>query len=125
IHVDQSHGGSSSQARAIIDGLNADVVTLALWSDTDALRRKGLIAEGWEDRLPYRSLPYYSTIVFVVRKGNPKEIKDWPDLVREGVKVITPSPKTSGNGRLSFLAAWGAIRDAGGSEPEAEEYVRK
>src|SRR6266702_7066427 len=100
IKLEQSHGGSSSQARAIIDGLNADVVTLALWSDTDALRRKGLIAGGWEDRLPNRSLPYYSTIVFVVRKGNPKGIKDWPDLVKQGVGVITPNPKTSGNGRL-------------------------
>jgi sulfate transport system substrate-binding protein len=125
IKLEQSHAGSSSQARAVIDGLDADVVTLALWSDTDALRRKGLIADGWEERLPNRSLPYYSTIVFVVRKGNPKEIKDWPDLVKQGVGVITPNPKTSGNGRLSFLAAWGAVRDQGGSESEAEDYVRK
>jgi sulfate transport system substrate-binding protein len=125
ITLEQSHGGSSSQARAVIDGLNADVVTLALWSDTDALRRKGLIAEGWEVRLPNRSLPYYSTIVFVVRKGNPKNVRDWPDLVRHGVAVITPNPRTSGNGRLSFLAAWGAIRDQGGSDADAEDYVRK
>jgi len=125
IKLEQSHGGSSSQARSVIDGLKADVVTLALWSDTDALRRKGLIAEGWEERLPNRSLPYYSTIVFVVRNGNPKGIKDWPDLVKPGVGVITPNPKTSGNGRLSFLAAWGAIRDQGGSEADAEEYIRK
>ena len=125
INLQQSHAGSSSQARAVIDGLQADVVTLALWSDTDALRRKGLIADKWEDRLPNRSLPYYSTIVFVVRKGNPKQIKDWPDLVHDGVGVITPNPKTSGNGRLSFLAAWGAIRGQGGSEAEAEDYVRK
>jgi sulfate transport system substrate-binding protein len=125
IRLEQSHGGSSSQARAVVDGLGADVVTLALWSDTEALRRKGLIAEGWEERLPDHSLPYYSTIVFVVRKGNPKQIRDWPDLIREGVAVITPNPKTSGNGRLSFLAAWGAVRDRGGSESEAEEYVRR
>src|SRR5437016_5247404 len=88
--VRQSHGGSSSQARAVIDGLDADVVTLALWSDTDAIRKKGLIYPGWEDRLPNRSLPYLSTIVFVVRKGNPKGVKDWPDLVRGDVQVITP-----------------------------------
>ena len=87
----------------------ADVVTLALWSDTDAIRKKGLIDDGWEERLPNRSLPYISTIVFVVRKGNPKGIKDWPDLVRDDVEVITPNPKTSGNGKLSFLAAWGAV----------------
>jgi sulfate transport system substrate-binding protein len=121
--IEQSHGGSSSQARAVIDGLEADVVTLALWSDTDALRNKGLIAEGWENRLPENSLPYTSTIVFVVRKGNPRGIKDWPDLTREGVRIITPSPKTSGNGRLSFLAAWGAVRYRQGTEEEAEQFV--
>ncbi len=121
--IRQSHGGSGSQARAVIDGLEADVVTLALWTDVDAIRRKGLIAPGWEDRLPHRSLPYYSTIVFVVRKGNPKGIRDWPDLVRPGVTVITPNPKTSGNGRLSFLAAWGAVRQRGGSEEDAGKFV--
>src|SRR5579884_1250678 len=121
--VKQSHGGSSSQARAVIDGLDADVVTLALWSDTDAIRRKGLIKDSWEERLPHRSLPYFSTIVFVVRKGNPKGVKDWPDLTRGDVRVITPDPKTSGNGRLSFLAAWGAVRAAGGTEGQAKEYV--
>jgi sulfate transport system substrate-binding protein len=124
IVIYQSHGGSSSQARGVMDGLPADVVTLALWSDTDALRKKKLLAEGWEERLPQRSVPYYSTIVFVVRKGNPKNIRDWADLVKQGVGVITPNPKTSGNGRLSFLAAWGAMRNAGGSEQEAEDYVR-
>jgi sulfate transport system substrate-binding protein len=123
VKVKQSHGGSSSQARKVIDGLEADVVTLALWSDVDAIRQKGLIKDGWEDRLPEHSLPYFSTIVFVVRKGNPKGVKDWPDLVKEGVQVITPDPKTSGNGRLSFLAAWGSVIDAGGSEEKAEEYV--
>jgi sulfate transport system substrate-binding protein len=119
----QSHGGSSSQARSVIEGLDADVVTLALWSDTDAIRRRGLIDDGWEERLPRRSLPYLSTIVFVVRKGNPKNVRDWPDLVRPGLRVITPSPKTSGNGKLSFLAAWGAVRHAGGSEKEARRFV--
>jgi len=125
VSIRQSHGGSSSQARSVIDGLPADVVTLALWSDTDALREKGLIAEKWAERLPENSLPYHSTIVFVVRKGNPKEIKDWADLTRPGVEVITPNPKTSGNGKLSFLAAWGAIRQKGGSEAEALEFVQK
>jgi sulfate transport system substrate-binding protein len=122
--IKQSHGGSGSQARAVIDGLPADVVSLALWSDTDALRKKGLLAEKWDVRLPYRALPYFSTIVFVVRKGNPRSIHDWPDLVREGVGVITPNPKTSGNGKLSLLAAWGAVRSRGGGEADAEEYVR-
>jgi sulfate/thiosulfate transport system substrate-binding protein len=121
--IQQSHGGSGSQARAVIDGLEADVVTLALWSDTDAIRKSGLLAPDWEKRLPNRSLPYLSTIVFVVRKGNPRGIHDWPDLVQAGVEVITPSPKTSGNGKLSFLAAWGSVRTAGGSEKEAEEFV--
>ncbi len=121
--IKQSHGGSSSQARSVIDGLDADVVTLALWSDTDAIRKKKLIEEGWEERFPNRSLPYYSTIVFVVRKGNPKQIRDWADLAKPGVGVITPNPKTSGNGRLSFLAAWGAVRDRGGSDKEAQDFV--
>jgi sulfate/thiosulfate transport system substrate-binding protein len=121
--IHQSHGGSSSQARAVIDGLDADVVTLALWSDTDALRKKALIDAGWEERLPHRSLPYFSTIVFVVRKGNPKGVHDWPDLVKPDVTVITPNPKTSGNGKLSFLAAWGAVRERGGSEQDALALV--
>jgi sulfate transport system substrate-binding protein len=119
----QSHGGSSSQARAVIDGLEADVVALGLWPDTDQLRKAGLIREGWEDQLPNRSLPYTSTIVFVVRKGNPKQIHDWPDLIRPAVEVVTPNPKTSGNGRLSFLAAWGYVVLNGGSEPEARAFV--
>ena len=123
VSVRQSHGGSTSQARAVLDGLQADVVTLALWSDTDALRKNKLIAADWEDRLPNRSLPYYSTIVFVVRHGNPKGIRDWNDLVRPGVEVVTPNPKTSGNGKLSFLAAWGAVREAGGSDAAAEAFV--
>jgi sulfate transport system substrate-binding protein len=121
--IHQSHGASGSQARAVIDGQDADVVTLALWPDTDAIRRKGLIADGWEKRLPNNSLPYYSTIVFVVRKGNPKGIKDWADLVKGDVQIITPNPKTSGNGRLSFLAAWGSVLHRGGSEEQAREFV--
>lgn len=123
--IRQSHASSGGQARAVIDGLEADVVTLALWSDTDAIRQKGLIAENWQERLPEHSLAYYSTIVFVVRKGNPKQIKDWPDLVKSGVEIITPNPKTSGNGRLSFLAAWGAVRERGGSEEQAREFVTR
>jgi len=121
--IKQSHGASSSQARAVMDGLEADVVTLALWSDVDAIREQGLLNSGWEDRLPNRSLPYISTIVFVVRKGNPRNIKDWPDLVRGEVQVITPNPKTSGNGRLSLLAAWGSVVARGGSEAEATEFL--
>jgi sulfate transport system substrate-binding protein len=123
LSIKQSHGGSSSQARQVIDGLEADVVTLALWPDVDAIRKTGLIADGWEQRLPNGSLPYSSTIVFVVRKGNPKEIKDWPDLVRGDVKIITPSPKTSGNGKLSFLAAWGSVTERGGTDEAAEKFV--
>jgi len=121
--IKQSHGGSGSQARAVIDGLEADVVTLALWSDTDAICKKGFIAPGWEERLPNRSLPYYSTIVFVVRQGNPKQIRDWPDIVRPGVAIITPNPKTSGNGKLSLLAAWGSVVRSGGSDEDAQRFV--
>lgn len=107
--IKQSHGGSSRQAHAVIEGLEADVVSLALPSDIDLLRKHGLIKDGWPDRLPNHAQPYTSTIVFVVRRGNPKSIKDWPDLVRPDVSVITPNPKTSGNGKLSLLAAWGSI----------------
>ncbi|MGE3314646.1 MAG: sulfate ABC transporter substrate-binding protein [Planctomycetaceae bacterium] len=123
VSIKQSHGGSGTQARAVIDGLEADVVTLAIWPDTDALRKNKLIADGWEERLPNRSLPYISTIVFVVRKGNPKGIKDWPDLIKKDVEVITPNPKTSGNGKLSFLAAWGDVLQRGGSEDDAQKFV--
>jgi sulfate transport system substrate-binding protein len=123
VQVRQSHGGSGSQARAVIDGLDADVLTLALWTDTDAVRKSGRLAAGWETRLPNRGLPFTSTIVFVVRKGNPKGIRDWPDLLRDGVTVITPNPKTSGNGKWSFLAMWGAVVTRGGSEADAERFV--
>jgi len=118
-----THAGSSSQARSVIEGLEADVVSLAMWNDTNAIARAGLIDAGWETTLPNNSLPYSSTIVFVVRKDNPKQIKDWPDLLKEGVEIISPNPKTSGNGKLSFLAAWGAVLDRGGNEVEALKYV--
>jgi sulfate/thiosulfate transport system substrate-binding protein len=121
--INQSHGGSSAQARAVVDGLDADVVTLAMWPDTDAIRKAGLIAAGWEKRFPNNSVPWTSTIVFVVRKGNPKGIKDWPDIVKPGIEIVTPSPKTSGNGKFSFLAAWGAVIQRGGSEPDARAFV--
>lgn len=121
--VKQSHGGSSSQARAVNDGLEADVVTLAMFPDTDAIRKTGLIADGWVNHFPNRSLPYTSTIVFVVRKGNPKGIKDWKDLSKPGIEIVTPNPKTSGNGKLSFLAAWGSVLKSGGSEADALAFV--
>ncbi len=122
--IQQSHGGSSRQAQAVIDGLPADVVTLALRSDVEALHKRGLIADGWAQRLPKNSEPYTSTIVFVVRKGNPRAIKDWPDLVRPGVAVITPNPKTSGNGKLSVLAAWGSVIYRGGTDSQALQYLK-
>src|SRR6187455_231742 len=123
VDIKQSHGGSSTQARSVIDGLDADVTTLASFLDTDAISQKGLIAPGWVDRLPNRSRPYTSTVVFVVRKGNPKGIKDWPDLVKPGVEVVTPNPKTSGNGYLSFFSAWGSVVLRGGSRDDAVKYV--
>lgn len=127
VTVRQSHGGSGKQARAVIDGLDADVVTLALAFDIDALNKKGnLLPADWQSRLPERSAPYTSTIVFVVRKGNPKRIADWPDLVREGVAVITPNPKTSGGARWAYLAAWGfAARQPGGTEATARDFVTR
>ena len=123
--IRQSHGGSGSQARAVVDGLEADVVTLALWSDTEAVRKAGLIDPGWEKRLPNDSVPYHSTVVFVVRKGNPKNIHDWADIVKPGVQIVTPNPKTSGNGKLSFLAAWGSVTERGGSQADALAFVTK
>jgi sulfate/thiosulfate-binding protein len=123
--IKMSHGGSGSQARAVVDGLEADVVTLAMWPDTDAVRKSGLIANGWEERLPNSSVAYESTIVFVVRRGNPKGIKDWPDLAKPGIEIVTPNPKTSGNGKLSLLAAWGSVTERGGTEEQARELVIK
>jgi len=125
LEITQSHGGSGRQARAVIDGLEADVVTLALFSDVDSLRKQGLIPNGWAQRLPHNSAPWTSTIVFVVRKGNPLHIHDWPDLIAPHVEVITPNPKTSGNGKLSLLSAWGSVIYRGGDEAQAREYVRK
>ncbi len=120
----QSHGGSGSQARAVIDGLEADVVTLALAYDVDAVSNSGLIHKDWQKRLPQNSSPYTSTIVFLVRKGNPKGIKDWNDLIRPGVQVITPNPKTSGGARWNYLAAWEyAKRKNGGNDAKAREFV--
>jgi sulfate/thiosulfate-binding protein len=125
--INQSHGGSGAQSRAVIDGLEADVVTLALAYDIDALAQKAkLLPADWQKRLPEASTPYTSTIVFLVRKGNPKHIHDWADLVRPGVQVITPNPKTSGGARWSYLAAWAyAERKPGGSKAAAKEYVRQ
>ncbi len=124
--IRQSHGGSGKQARSVIAGLEADVVTLALAYDIDAIAEKGLIAPDWQKRLPHNASPYTSTIVFLVRKGNPKEIKDWPDLIRPGVGVITPNPKTSGAARWSHLAAWGyVLKQPGGNEAKAKEFVAK
>ncbi|MGA3086998.1 MAG: sulfate ABC transporter substrate-binding protein [Terriglobales bacterium] len=123
--IQQSHGGSSRQALSVIEGTPADVVTLALSSDVDALRKRGLIAENWARRLPNNSQPYTSTIVFVVRKGNRRAIQDWPDLIRPGVSVITPNPKTSGNGKLSVLAAYGSVISRGGTNAQALQYLRE
>jgi sulfate transport system substrate-binding protein len=126
IFIQQSHGGSGKQARAVIDGLEADVVTLALAYDIDVIARKGLLAEDWQKRLPENSAPYTSTIVFLVRKGNPKRIHDWKDLIRPDVQVITPHPKTSGGARWSYLAAFGyALEQSGGNETEALAYLKR
>jgi sulfate/thiosulfate transport system substrate-binding protein len=126
VTVQQSHGGSGKQARAVIDGLPADVVTLALAYDIDAIAERNVIAKDWQKRLPNNSAPYTSTIVLLVRKGNPKHIKDWEDLVRPGISVITPNPKTSGGARWNYLAAWGyALRRWGGDEAKARDFVAK
>src|SRR5690606_6868764 len=110
VTIEQSHGGAGKQARAVIDGLAADVVTLALAYDIDAISEKtGKIPKDWQSRLPHNSAPYTSTIVFLVRKGNPKQIKDWDDLIKPGVQVITPNPKTSGGARWNYLAAWAYV----------------
>ncbi|WP_458149996.1 sulfate ABC transporter substrate-binding protein [Bradyrhizobium sp. UFLA05-109] len=123
VEIKQSHGGSGSQARAVIDGLQADVVTLALAYDIDAIAAKGLTAADWQKRLPQNSSPYTSTIVFLVRKGNPKGIKDWDDLVKPGVSVITPNPKTSGGARWNYLAAWGYALKKFGSVDKAKQFI--
>ncbi|MEV8471352.1 MULTISPECIES: sulfate ABC transporter substrate-binding protein [unclassified Ralstonia] len=121
-----SHGGSGKQARSVIDGLDADVVTLALGYDIDAIAEKGLTGKDWQKRLPHNASPYTSTIVFLVRKGNPKGIKDWNDLVKPGIAVITPNPKTSGGARWNYLAAWAyALKQPGGSDATAKDFVQK
>jgi sulfate transport system substrate-binding protein len=125
VTVEQSHGGSGKQSRAVIDGLEADVVTLALGYDVDAISKSGLISPGWKDKLPDNSAPYTSTIVFLVRAGNPKGIKDWGDLIKPGVQVITPNPKTSGGARWNYLAAWGyALKQPGGDDAKAKDFVQ-
>ena len=126
VTVNQSHGGSGKQARAIIDGLDADVATLALAYDIDAISDKsGLLPSNWQSRLPNNSAPYTSTIVFLVKKGNPKGIKDWDDLVKPGISVITPNPKTSGGARWNYLAAWGYALKKYGNDPAARDFVAK
>lgn len=126
VTIKQSHGGSGKQARSVIDGLEADVVTLALGYDVDAIAAKGLIKTGWQKELPHNSAPYTSSIVFLVRKGNPKKIKNWNDLVKPGVAVITPNPKTSGGARWNYLAAWAyAQHQPGGNNAKAKEFVAR
>lgn len=125
VEIKQSHGGSGSQARSVIDGLQADVVTLALAYDIDAIAGKGLTSADWQKRLPQNSSPYTSTIVFLVRKGNPKGIRDWDDLLKPGVAVITPNPKTSGGARWNYLAAWGFAQKKYGSVDRAKDFIGK
>ena len=126
VKIKQSHGGAAKQARSVIDGLQADVVTLALSYDIDEIAQRGILAKDWQKRLPNNSAPYTSTIVFLVRKGNPKNIKEWSDLARPGISVITPNPKTSGGARYNYLAAWGyALKQPGGNEKTAQELLTK
>jgi len=125
VTINTSHGGSGAQARAVLGGLKADLVTLALASDIEALEDRGFIAPGWQSKFPSNSSPYTSSIVFLVRKGNPKKILGWNDLVRTDVSVVTPNPKTSGGARWNFLAAWGSVTQTGGDEKAAAEFVRK
>jgi len=124
VDIKQSHGGSGKQARSVIDGLAADVVTLALAYDIDAIADRGIVAKDWQAKLPQNASPYTSTIVFLVRKGNPKGIKDWDDLAKAGVKVITPNPKTSGGARWNYLAAWGYAEKKYGSQDKARDFVK-
>ena len=124
--IQMSHGGSSKQARAVIDGLQADVVTMNMATDINALHDNGqLVPANWAHRLPNHSAPFTSATVFIVRKGNPKQLKDWPDLLKEGVQVVVPNPKTSGNGRYTYLSAWGYVKKHGGDEAAAKDFVGK
>ncbi|MFZ5487697.1 MAG: sulfate ABC transporter substrate-binding protein [Pseudomonadota bacterium] len=125
VKIDQSHGGSSAQARAVADGLAADVVTMNTTTDVEFLASQGVVAKDWAQRFPHNAAPTTSTMLFLVRNGNPKGIKDWEDLVKPGVQVIVVNPKTGGNGRYAYLAAWGAVREKGGSEAQAAEFVGK
>lgn len=126
VEIKQSHGGSGKQSRAVIDGLEADVVTLALGYDIDAIQKSGLIDEGWQQEYEKNSAPYTSTIVFLVRKGNPKGIQDWNDLIKEGVEVVTPNPQTSGGARWNYLAAWGyALHQNNNDEAKAQDFVKQ
>ena len=124
VRVTPSHGGSGSQARAVIDGLPADVATLAIWPDTQRIADAGLIAPGWEDRYPHRSLPYTSTIVFLVRKGNPFAVRSWRDIADRPVAVVAANPKTSGAAKLAVIAAWGSVATAGGTPADADDFTR-
>ena len=125
IKVDQSHAGSSAQARAVADGLEADVVTFNTTTDVDFLAEKGVVAKDWRQKFPHNAAPTTSTMLFLVRNGNPKGIKDWDDLIKPGVQVIVVNPKTGGNGRMAYLAAWGYVRSKGGSDADAAEFVKK
>lgn len=125
VTVKQSHGGSSKQARAVADGLEASVVTMNQANDIDMLADRGLVAKDWAKKFPNNAAPYYSTMVFLVRKGNPKQVRDWQDLARPGVQVVIPNPKTAGNGRYTYLAAWGSVIKKGGNEAQARELVGK
>jgi len=125
IRIDQAHGGSSAQARAVNDGLDADVVTMNTTTDIEFLANSGVVAKDWAKRFPGNASPTSSTMLFLVRNGNPKNIKDWDDLVRPGVQVIVVNPKTGGNGRMAYLAAWGSVRKKGGSDAQAAEFVAK
>jgi len=125
ITIKQSHGGSSKQARAVADGLDASVVTMNQANDIDMLADRGLVAKDWAKKFPNNAAPYYSTMVFLVRKGNPKQIRDWADLAKPGVQVVIPNPKTAGNGRYTYLAAWGSVIKKGGNEAQARDLVTR
>ena len=125
IKVDQSHGGSSAQARAVNDGLEADVVTMNTTSDVDFLANNGVVAKDWAKKFPHNAAPTTSTMLFLTRNGNPKGIKDWDDLIKPGVQVIVVNPKTGGNGRMAYLAAWGQVRKKGGTDADAQAFVKK
>jgi sulfate/thiosulfate transport system substrate-binding protein len=125
VKVDQAHGGSSAQARAVNDGLDADVVSMNTTTDIEFLASSGIVAKDWQKRFPHNASPTSSTMLFLTRNGNPKNIKDWDDLVRPGIQVIVVNPKTGGNGRMAYLAAWGSVRKKGGTDADAAEFVRK